>query len=157
MEFFKDTSTDKDSFFQQDTVFIPPLVDEEKAVERAGSLSLTLPAEVRPDTLKSIATANIQNTQSTEELQMIAQTEQDRLEAVASAAESIMMEDPSVENIDAYNEVREQILAIEDYSFKTEEGVRQLMSNMDTPQALEKRLENHNRWLESSAEISKIH
>jgi len=156
-DFFKNQDTDNTDFFDFEIEdYTAPPVEDEKAIQRASAMALK---STDPDNLKlveTIASANVNNTQSTEELEMIATVEGQRLEALSNAAESEMMKDPSVENIDAYNTVRDEIMLSGDYYLIDEAGNRELISNIDTTEKLETRLNKYNRWLNKNKEIAKL-
>ena len=156
-DFFKNQNTDNTDFFDFEIEdYTAPPVEDEKAIQRASAIALK---STNPDNLKlveTIASANVNNTQSTEELEIIATVEGQRLEALSNAAESEMMKNPSVENIDAYNTVRDEIMLFGDYYLIDEAGNRELISNIDTTEKLETRLNKYNRWLNKNKEIAKL-
>lgn len=154
---FKDKSKiEENNLFTSDKErFTPPIVPQEKALERAATLIVE---QDDPDVLSSmttIAEANVHNQQSTLELETINKDYQDRLEMLNQAASQAMFEDPSPETIDAYTEIQNQMKEAGNYDLK-QNAVNKIIFKGESNKPVATVMEDYSVWLETNSHIAKI-
>ena len=148
-------SKEDNMFTATPEAYVPPIVPQEKALQRVAPLVVDKPDELVPQSLETMSEANMHNTQSTEEIEIIIKDEQARLDAVGQAASEAMMDNPSTETVDAYIEIQDQLKAANVYDLR-ENAARKEIFTGDGNKPVATAQEDFTVWLELNKFIAQV-